>query len=90
MCSTSGESATTQLNPKSPIRERGKERAVVKVQRLSSQRPDYDSVAGIPADHARRALLRPFEWKDDFPPVAEVDAEYQQALMKKWQEKLFN
>lgn len=33
---------------------------------------------------------RPFEWKDDFPPAAEVDAEYQQALMKKWQEKLFN
>lgn len=33
---------------------------------------------------------RPFEWMANFPPAAEVDAEYQKSLMKKWKRELFS
>jgi hypothetical protein len=31
---------------------------------------------------------RPFEWIKDFSPAAEIDAEFQQALMEKWKKEL--
>ena len=33
---------------------------------------------------------RPFEWMANFPPAAEIDAEYQKSLMEKWRKELFN
>jgi len=33
---------------------------------------------------------RPFEWMANFPPAAEIDAEYQKSLMKKWRKELFS
>jgi len=33
---------------------------------------------------------RPFEWMKDFPPAAEISADYQQALTKKWKKELFS
>jgi 3-polyprenyl-4-hydroxybenzoate decarboxylase len=33
---------------------------------------------------------RPFEWRDKFPPAAEISAERQQAVMNKWKEELFS
>jgi 4-hydroxy-3-polyprenylbenzoate decarboxylase len=33
---------------------------------------------------------RPFEWRDKFPPAAEISAERQQAVMQKWKKELFS
>ena len=33
---------------------------------------------------------RPFEWMANFPPAAEIDAEYQKSLMEKWRKELFS
>jgi len=33
---------------------------------------------------------RPFEWRDKFPPAAEISAERRQAVMTKWKKELFS
>ena len=33
---------------------------------------------------------RPFEWIKDFPPAAEIEADYQKRLMAKWKKELFS
>ena len=33
---------------------------------------------------------RLFEWRDKFPPPAEINLERQPAVMKKWKEELFS
>ncbi|MET0499916.1 MAG: UbiD family decarboxylase, partial [Candidatus Binatia bacterium] len=33
---------------------------------------------------------RPFEWIKDFPPAAEIEADYQKRLMAKWKRELFS
>jgi hypothetical protein len=33
---------------------------------------------------------RPFEWMANFPPAAEIGAEYQKNLMEKWRKELFS
>jgi 4-hydroxy-3-polyprenylbenzoate decarboxylase len=33
---------------------------------------------------------RPFEWRDQFPPPAQISAARQQAVIEKWKEDLFS
>jgi UbiD family decarboxylase len=33
---------------------------------------------------------RPFEWRDKFPPAAEISTERQVSIMKKWENELFS
>jgi hypothetical protein len=32
---------------------------------------------------------RPFEWRERFPPAAEISVERRAAVMKKWRDELF-
>ena len=63
----------------------------------------FDRIKDYPAgDPNPRRLLRelaPFrssmyaglsKWMGNFPPAAEIDAEYQKSLMEKWRKELFN
>jgi hypothetical protein len=34
--------------------------------------------------------MPPFKWMANFPPAAEIDAEYQKSLIDKWRKELFN
>jgi hypothetical protein len=33
---------------------------------------------------------RPFEWRDKFPPAAEISSARRQAVIDKWKEELFS
>jgi hypothetical protein len=33
---------------------------------------------------------RPYEWRDKFPPAAEISPARQQAVMQKWKRELFS
>jgi hypothetical protein len=41
----------------------------------------------------RRALgigVNPFEWRDKFPPAAEISRDLQNSLLVKWKKELFS
>jgi 3-polyprenyl-4-hydroxybenzoate decarboxylase len=50
---------------------------------IPKDRKDFSSCMIIDA-------CRPFEWMANFPPAAEIDAEYEKSLMEKSRKELFS